>query len=360
MTDSAGLEEYTYDANRRLKTVTRGTAVFTYNADDELLLKDGPSGRCDYTWDANGNMLSQCGETWAYNDANQLTSVTKNADTMTFTYDGDGKRLTAADGALASQITRYQWDINSYLPQLARENNGDGALRRRYVQGQDTVSMTTSGGTYYYHYDGLGSVTDVTDSTGAHQLEYRYEAFGDLRQHQQHSTSAPGNYLRYTGEYYDTFTETYHLRARQYDTHLGRFTQTDPAPSAIMNPYLSSYVYANNQATRLTDPSGRTVIEESPGPEGSLFFFMDEVTNSGELQFVASDFTLAAFILAYISVAGLGTGDVLMFFVSNGYGEASFALTGIGPAAIAVTAMGIDSGGYLLFQQEPIVFGYYF
>ncbi len=28
-----------------------------------------------------------------------------------------------------------------------KESNGDGALRRRYVQGLDTVSMTTSGGT---------------------------------------------------------------------------------------------------------------------------------------------------------------------------------------------------------------------
>ncbi len=37
----------------------------------------------------------------------------------------------------------------------------------------------------------------------------------------EHATSAPSNYLRYTGEYHDSFTETYHLRARQYDTHLG-------------------------------------------------------------------------------------------------------------------------------------------
>ncbi len=107
--------------------------TYTYNADDELLVKDGPSGRCDFTWDANGNMLGQCGETWAYNDADQITSVTENGATMRYTYDGDGKRLTAADGTSAAQITQYQWDINNQLPQLARESNGDGVLRRSYI-----------------------------------------------------------------------------------------------------------------------------------------------------------------------------------------------------------------------------------
>jgi len=35
------------------------------------------------------------------------------------------------------------------------------------------------------------------------------------------------NYFRYCGEYWDTETETYYLRARYYDPALGRFTQED-------------------------------------------------------------------------------------------------------------------------------------
>ncbi len=143
----------------------------------------------------------------------------------------------------------------------------------------------------------------MTDESGAQQIEYRYEAFGDLRQHDEHATSAPSNYLRYTGEYYDTFTETYHLRARQYDTHLGRFNQTDQHRQQSRILTCPGTPTQNNQATRLTDPSGR-VTEESIGPDGSLFFWKDEVTNSGSLEFIANGFTSAAFILACIDVVG--------------------------------------------------------
>jgi len=116
--------------------------------------------------------------------------------------------------------------------------------------------MTTSDGVFYYHHDGIGSVTDVTNATGARQWEYGYEAFGDLRTHTQHDVGAPENLMRFTGEYYDSFTDTYHLRARQYDTHLGRFTQTDPAPSRVTDPYVASYVYVRNRPRTCTDPSG--------------------------------------------------------------------------------------------------------
>jgi len=259
-TTSDAYYKYSYDrvGNRLSKqhaiNGTNETFTYTYNTDDELTLKQGPTGDCAFTHDRNGNMTDQCGLRFTYNDANQMTSAAKSGTTQTYTYDGDGKRLTAGNGT--SITTRYQWDINNKLPQLARESGGSGGILRRYTQGRDTISMTTGTGTYYYHYDGLGSVTDVTDSAGAQQLEYRYEAFGDLRQDRS-VTGAPDNKLKYTGEYHDEFTDTYHLRARQYDSHLGRFTQTDPRPAAIRDPYVASYAYTNNHPTKSTDPSGR-------------------------------------------------------------------------------------------------------
>ncbi len=199
-------------------------------------------------------MTGQCGMTYAYNDANKLTAATDTTGTtdrtQRYTYDGDGNRLTASTGLTATDTTTYRWDINNELPQLVRENNGNDQLLRRYVHGLDTISMTVGGGTsYYYAYDGLGSVTDVTDSTGNRVIEYGYEAFGDLRINTQ-TAGAPTNLLRYTGEYYDTFTDTYHLRARQYDSHLGRFTQIDPAAASASDPCISANVYVANQATR--------------------------------------------------------------------------------------------------------------
>jgi len=43
--------------------------------------------------------------------------------------------------------------------------------------GTDNVlTITRAAATYYYHYDGLGSVTELTDSTGALAQAYEYDA----------------------------------------------------------------------------------------------------------------------------------------------------------------------------------------
>jgi RHS repeat-associated protein len=62
---------------------------------------------------------------------------------------------------------------------------------------------------------------------------------------------APSNPMRFTGEYLDP-TGLYHLRARQYDTTIGRFTSTDPIESAMG----SQYAYVSNRPTTFADPSG--------------------------------------------------------------------------------------------------------
>ena len=55
--------------------------------------------------------------------------MSRAGETMTFGYDGDGTRLTAATGADASQVTRFVWDRNAAVAQLVRESNGTGGLQ---------------------------------------------------------------------------------------------------------------------------------------------------------------------------------------------------------------------------------------
>jgi RHS repeat-associated protein len=61
---------------------------------------------------------------------------------------------------------------------------------------------------------------------------------------------APVNPLKFAGEYLDP-TGLYHLRARQYDPNTGRFLTADPLTQPLTDPYISSYVYANNRPTVL-------------------------------------------------------------------------------------------------------------
>jgi RHS repeat-associated protein len=128
--------------------------------------------------------------------------------------------------------------------------------------------MYTGGASYYYHPDALGSVANLTKSTGATEWTCVYEPFGSPRSTTQNDPSAPTNVMRYTGQLLDSGTSLYHLRARQHDSSNGRFLQLDPQAPRPSDAYFSSYVYAQDRPTVLTDPSGRGGGE--PVPSGQF------------------------------------------------------------------------------------------
>jgi RHS repeat-associated protein len=61
--------------------------------------------------------------------------------------------------------------------------------------------------------------------------------------------------MKFAGEYSDP-TGLYYLRAREQDPSSARFLAVDPAPSDLGDPAISSYVYADDRPTILTDPGG--------------------------------------------------------------------------------------------------------
>src|SRR5207249_4388497 len=108
-----------------------------------------------------------------------------------------GNRLQASTGAQASDKTNYLWDSNGPLPDLAAERDGANAVIRRYVNGGRTVSMTEGGSTFYYVYDGMGSVVNVVSSTGSTEWTYSYEPFGATRTQTQNDPNAPTNVVQF-------------------------------------------------------------------------------------------------------------------------------------------------------------------
>jgi len=84
--------------------------------------------------------------------------------------------------------------------------------------------MERAGATHYYHFDGLGSVIGLSDSSGNLTEEYSYDIFGNITS----SLSGVGNSYYFTGRAYDTETGLYYYRARYYSSTIGRFLQTDP------------------------------------------------------------------------------------------------------------------------------------
>src|SRR5260370_17854074 len=116
--------------------------------------------------------------------------------------------------------------------------------------------MLRSGATSYFHADGLGSITSLSNPAGSIANTYTYDSFGELTA----STGSLVNPFRYTARESDTETGLYYYRARYYDSNSGRFISEDPIglPGGI-----ALYAYVNNNPIHLRDPKSLTPTPSS-------------------------------------------------------------------------------------------------
>jgi RHS repeat-associated protein len=104
---------------------------------------------------------------------------------------------------------------------------------------------------YYYAKDGLGSVTALTDSTGAVVHEYKYLVFGNVVEETGENVENP---FTYTSRELDRETGLMFYRARYYKSTVGRFISEDPI--GFSGGDFNLYRYVGNSAATYGDPSG--------------------------------------------------------------------------------------------------------
>ena len=84
-----------------------------------------------------------------------------------------------------------------------------------------------AGGTYYYLFDGLGSVVALTDATGKLVNRYAYDPYGNpIASGTSGSVADP---WRFAGGYLDAATGLYKFGTRYYEPATGRWTQPHPS-----------------------------------------------------------------------------------------------------------------------------------
>jgi len=128
---------------------------------------------------------------------------------------------------------------------------------------------------YYYHADGLGSITGLSDATGTMVQTYGYDAFGQVT-----ATGGVSQPFMFTGREYDAETSMYFYRARYYDPTVGRFVTKDPIGFAGGDVNRFNYV-RSNPVNRL-DPSG--LYETLFGKRGNPFtYWRDFFGGAGDL-----------------------------------------------------------------------------
>ncbi|MDO8662137.1 MAG: RHS repeat-associated core domain-containing protein [Candidatus Omnitrophota bacterium] len=242
-------------------TLTPGPNTLTVIATDQagnsttkiLHVTYSPTTKLIYTYDNNGSLISKTGSgdalNLSYDSTNRLTRFKNSQLDETYQYDAEGKRIAKQSG---SSTTNYLYDGLNVIQEntsigstnYTRNPNAPGGIGG--IINQQSPSNVSS----YYHYDGLGSVTNLTNSTGTNTQTYSYDAFGNLQ-----GLSSKGTVPDLRGFLTKEADSTglSYFGARYYDPKIGRFITQDPSG---MSDGPNLYLYVKNNPVNFVDAWG--------------------------------------------------------------------------------------------------------
>jgi len=277
---------YTLDGagNRMSKTQQNVTTAYSYDAVYRLTLATPTGGSYQpevYTYDQVGNRLTSAYEltpsvnettTYGYDDENRLTGIqtTRNSQTqqLTFAYDPFGRRIrktVSPFGGGAGEVTNYVYDGQNII----LEYNTSNEIQTRYTHGpniDEPLAIEITGATtttpYYYHADGLGSITALSNASGNIIQRYEYDSFGNQTITTNGGIKQP---FTFTAREFDAETGMYFYRARYYDPKAGRFVTRDPI--GFNGGDVNLYAYVGNNPVNWGDPEG---LQPPPFPYQSF------------------------------------------------------------------------------------------
>lgn len=172
----------------------------------------------------------------------------------TYRYDGMDRRVSNAQATTRHYYYTEQW-------QLVEERVGAGTTAdKQFVWGlryPDDLVTRDAGATRYYALHDYFNCTAVTDTSGAVQERYGYNAYGQVRfmdaSFGSRATSTYGWETLYADYRYDSESGLYQVRNRYLHPTLGRWLSRDPLGYA---EGLNLYSYVGNRAINAADPLG--------------------------------------------------------------------------------------------------------
>jgi RHS repeat-associated protein len=246
-----------------------------------------------FVYDAAGNLTNTPnpgGLAMQYDAENRMTS----AAGVTYSYDGDGKRVAKSNGKLY-WYPSASLGAGGMSSDPLFETDAAGAVSDEFIffAGKRTArKKSPSGEINYYFADHLGSSRVVTSAAGAILDDSDFYPFGK----EVPFASATDNSYLFTGKERDAESGLDFFIARYYSSQYGRFlspdeftggpvdafSSNDPAPPAtlpyanITNPQsLNKYTYTWNNPLRYTDPNGHC-----PGCVLQVLEFADRFTRN--------------------------------------------------------------------------------
>ena len=310
--------EYDQNGNRTLVEIkddglTLESTVYTYDRLNKLVSSREVTANglylYEYTYDDNGNLISEDRHRAYELNANQYTNIRRYEQTkdnklesvysgntllVSYTYDGDGTITSSlerdldlnqnlnihdtnylnsltnnqrqlinkvpSNDSFLYELTEYITDKNRSYSETLMERDGTGHLSTIYTYGNQRISTESYNNlSGLYTYDGRGSVSAVLGGYGDFRASYWYDGLGNVKS-QIYGYGAFGSgkkYYGYNAEQYNPVTGNQNLRNRQVNIRRQRFLTEDTYlgnETDILS--LNRYIYGNGNPLKYKDPSG--------------------------------------------------------------------------------------------------------
>jgi RHS repeat-associated protein len=251
---------YTYDANgNRLSQTGTSASTYTIAANSNRVTATSGALSRTYGYSTDGNVNSYTGIVYAYNNRGRIKSSTKSGVVTNYTYNALGELVKKSTGM-------YVYDEAGHV--LGQYTTA-GALTSEIVWLGDTPVATirpASGGgveIFYIHTDHLNTPRVVTRPSD-NALRWRWDSnpFGSTA---NDNPSGLGTFtldLRFPGQIAMPESGLYQNYFRDYDYQTGRYVQSDPIG---LDGGINTYAYALANPITFYDQKGLV-----PGPNTGM------------------------------------------------------------------------------------------
>ncbi len=306
-----------------------------------------------FTYDQNGNMIAGGGRTITSTSFNMAAAVTDGANALALTYDGKHGRIKQVTTGAGAGTTYYLDDpffgekeevfvaggTTNWRDYLIDDGHMVG---ERFCTGA-TSPCTGTASIDYFVLDHLGSITVITNSSGASLETLNYDPWGKRRN--ADGTAANCGTITssvsrgFTGQEMMDGVCYVNFNARVYDPSLGRFMSADPTTETFYDlQVLNRYSYVANNPLSLTDPTGLCFLGcfWNSGIFRAILAVAVAIVAWEELPALIladADITTTAGVAALAAVNGAGAFEALAITAGIAGGLAG-AITGGGKGAL--------------------------
>jgi RHS repeat-associated protein len=247
---------WTYDANgNRLSESGSSASTYTVSATNNRISSITGALARTYTYDAAGNTLTYATVTANYNDRGRAKTVKKGSVTETLVYNALGQMIKTSGGAAGTVL--YWYDEAGHL---LGEYSSTGTLVEETVWLGDipVATLRPSGSTvavYYVHSDQLNTPRQVTRPSDNKQMwTWFSDPFGTTAANSNPAGAGTFPYnLRLPGQIFDGQAGLHQNGFRDYDPAVGRYASSDPIG---LRGGRNTYAYANGNPISEMDPLG--------------------------------------------------------------------------------------------------------